>query len=56
VYDAMLRFYHGLVAFDPVQSHRLWIGSNVSTEAPGTPRAKTNAAVLRNQRDAPAAQ
>ncbi len=38
LYDAMLMFYHGLVAFDHVQ-HRLWIVRNVFTEGPGTPRA-----------------
>jgi len=44
LYDAMLMFYHGLVAFDHVQ-HRLWIVRNVFTEGPGTLRAKYNAAV-----------
>jgi len=33
LYDAMLMFYHGLVAFDHVQ-HRLWIVRNVFTEGP----------------------
>jgi anthranilate synthase component 1 len=39
LYDAMLSFYFGLVAFDHVQ-HRLWIIRNVHTEGPGTLRAK----------------
>jgi anthranilate synthase component 1 len=44
LYDAMLMFYHGLIAFDHVQ-HRLWIARNVFTEGPGTLLAKYNAAV-----------
>jgi anthranilate synthase component I len=44
VYDAMLMFYRGLIAFDHVQ-HRLWIVRNVYTEGPGTLRSKYNAAV-----------
>jgi len=44
LYDAMLMFYHGLVAFDHVQ-HRLWIVRNVFTEGHGSLRAKYNAAV-----------
>jgi anthranilate synthase component 1 len=44
LYDAMLMFYHGILAFDHVQ-HRLWIVRNVYTESPGTLRAKYNAAV-----------
>jgi anthranilate synthase component I len=44
LYDAMLMFYRGLVAFDHVQ-HRLWIVRNVYTEGPGSLRAKYNAAV-----------
>src|ERR1700751_5689448 len=44
LYDAMLMFYHGILAFDHVQ-HRLWIVRNVFTEGPGTLRAKYNAAV-----------
>ena len=44
LYDAMLMFYHGLLAFDHVQ-HRLWIVRNVFTEGPGSLRAKYNAAV-----------
>src|ERR1700681_2985825 len=44
LYDAMLMFYHGLVAFDHVQ-HRLWIVRNVFTEGRGSLRVKYNAAV-----------
>jgi len=44
LYDAMLMFYHGLIAFDHVQ-HRLWIVRNVFTEGHGSLRAKYNAAV-----------
>jgi anthranilate synthase component I len=44
LYDAMLMFYRGLLAFDHVQ-HRLWIVRNVYTEGPGTLRAKYNKAV-----------
>lgn len=44
LYDAMLMFYRGLIAFDHVQ-HRLWIARNVYTEGPGTLRAKYNKAV-----------
>src|SRR5277367_1234313 len=44
LYDAMLMFYRGLIAFDHVQ-HRLWIVRNVYTEGPGTLRSKYNAAV-----------
>jgi anthranilate synthase component I len=45
LYDAMLAFYHGLIAFDHVQ-HRLWIVRNVYTGGPGgTPRARYNDAV-----------
>src|SRR5690348_3947540 len=43
LYDAMLMFYHGLIAFDHVQ-HRLWIVRNVFTEGGGL-RAKYDAAV-----------
>src|ERR1700676_2354134 len=39
LYDAMLMFYHGIIAFDHVQ-HRLWIVRNVFTEGSGSPRAK----------------
>jgi len=44
LYDAMLMFYRGLIAFDHVQ-HRLWIVRNVYTEGPGSLRAKYSAAV-----------
>jgi anthranilate synthase component I len=44
LYDAVLMFYHGILAFDHVQ-HRLWVVRNVFTEGPGTLRAKYNAAV-----------
>jgi anthranilate synthase component 1 len=44
LYDAVLMFYHGILAFDHVQ-HRLWIARNVFTEGPGTLRAKYNVAV-----------
>ena len=44
LYDAVLMFYRGLLAFDHVQ-HRLWIVRNVFTEDPGTLRAKYNSAV-----------
>ncbi len=44
LYDAMLMFYHGIIAFDHVQ-HRLWIVRNVFTGGPGSLRAKYNAAV-----------
>jgi anthranilate synthase component I len=44
LYDAMLMFYRGLIAFDHVQ-HRLWIVRNVFTDGGGSLRAKYNAAV-----------
>jgi len=44
MYDAMLMFYRGIIAFDHVQ-HRLWIVRNVYTEEPGTLRAKYDKAV-----------
>src|SRR5260370_30748884 len=44
LYDAMLMFYHGLVAFDHVQ-HRLWVVRNVFTEGGGSLRGKYDAAV-----------
>jgi anthranilate synthase component I len=44
LYDAMLMFYHGLIAFDHVR-HRLWIVRNVFTEGPGTLQSKYKAAV-----------
>ncbi len=44
LYDAMLMFYHGIIAFDHVQ-HRLWVVRNVFTEGPGNLRTKYDAAV-----------
>jgi anthranilate synthase component 1 len=44
LYDAMLMFYRGIIAFDHVQ-HRLWILRNVFTEDAGNLRAKYEAAV-----------
>src|SRR6195256_4859428 len=44
LYDAMLMFYRGIIAFDHVQ-HRLWVVRNVFTEGPGTLRGKYLAAV-----------
>ena len=44
LYDAVLMFYRGILAFDHVQ-HRLWVVRNVFTEGPGSLRAKYNAAV-----------
>jgi len=44
LYDAMLMFYRGLIAFDHLQ-HRLWVVRNVYTEGPGSLRTKYNAAV-----------
>lgn len=49
LYDAMLMFYHGILAFDHVQ-HRLWIVRNVYTEGPGKLRAKYDAAVKEIER------
>jgi anthranilate synthase component I len=43
LYDAMLMFYQGLIAFDHVQ-HRVWIVRNVFTEGSGSLRAKYNSA------------
>lgn len=42
--DAVLMFFHGLVAFDHVQ-HRIWIVRNVFTEGPGSLRAKYDTAI-----------
>jgi anthranilate synthase component 1 len=58
LYDAVLMFYHGILAFDHVQ-HRLWIVRNIYTDAPGTLRVKYDAAVreirrTRKQLDQPA--
>src|SRR4030081_2750430 len=44
LYDAVLMFYQGILAFDHVQ-HRLWIVQNVFTEGSGSLRAKYSAAV-----------
>jgi anthranilate synthase component 1 len=44
LYDAMLMFYHGIIAFDHVQ-HRLWIVRNVFTAGEGNLRQKYDAAV-----------
>ena len=44
LFDAMLMFYRGLIAFDHVQ-HRLWVVRNVYTDGPGSLRSKYNAAV-----------
>lgn len=49
LYDALLMFYRGLIAFDHVQ-HRLWIVRNVYTEGSGSLRAKYSAAVREIQR------
>jgi len=49
LFDAMLMFYHGLIAFDHVQ-HRLWIVRNVFTEGHGSLREKYDAAVKDIQR------
>ena len=44
LYDAMLMFYRGLIAFDHVQ-HRLWIVRNAYSEGPGSLRTKYREAV-----------
>ncbi len=44
LFDAVLMFYHGLIAFDHVQ-HRLWIVRNVFTEGKESLREKYDAAV-----------
>jgi len=44
LYDAMLMFYQGLIAFDHVQ-HRLWVVRNVFTDGSGSLQSKYNAAV-----------
>jgi anthranilate synthase component 1 len=49
LYDAMLMFYHGVIAFDHVQ-HRLWVVRNVFTEGEGSLRAKYEAAVRKIKR------
>ena len=42
--DCVMMFYRGVVVFDRVQ-HRVWVIQNVFTEAPGSLRAKYDAAV-----------
>ncbi len=49
LFDAMLAFYHGLIAFDHVQ-HRLWIVRNVHTGGSGSLRAKYDAALREIER------
>ncbi len=49
LFDAMLMFYRGLIAFDHVQ-HRLWIVRNVFTEGHGSLRSKYDAAVKEIER------
>jgi anthranilate synthase component 1 len=49
LFDAVLMFYHGLIAFDHVQ-HRLWILRNVFTEEKGTLRQKYDTAVKEIQK------
>ena len=44
LFDAVLMFYHGILAFDHVQ-HRLWVVRNVYTDGAGSLRSKYNAAV-----------
>src|SRR5262250_74141 len=44
LFDAVLMFYHGLIAFDHVQ-HRLWIVRNVFTDGEGTLQEKYDAAM-----------
>src|SRR6202022_3438815 len=44
LYDAMLMFYRGILAFDHLQ-HRLWIVRNVYTENPASLRPQYSAAV-----------
>jgi anthranilate synthase component I len=44
LFDAVLMFYHGLIAFDHVQ-HRLWIVRNVYTEGKDSLQQKYDAAV-----------
>jgi anthranilate synthase component I len=44
LFDAVLMFYRGLIAFDHVQ-HRLWIVRNVFTEGQGSLQEKYDAAV-----------
>jgi anthranilate synthase component 1 len=47
--DAVLMFYHGVVAFDHVQ-HRVWIVQNVYADGPGSLREKYDDAVREIER------
>ncbi|HEY1423508.1 MAG TPA: anthranilate synthase component I [Candidatus Acidoferrum sp.] len=49
LFDAVLMFYHGLIAFDHVQ-HRLWIVRNVFTEGKKSLQEKYDAAVKEIER------
>jgi len=49
LFDAVLMFYHGLIAFDHVQ-HRLWVVRNVFTEGKTSLREKYDAAIAEIQR------
>ena len=49
LFDAVLMFYHGLIAFDHVQ-HRLWIVRNVFTHGTGTLQEKYDTAVREIER------
>jgi anthranilate synthase component 1 len=49
LFDAVLMFYHGLIAFDHVQ-HRLWIVRNVFTEGKESLQQKYHAAVKEIER------
>jgi len=49
LFDAVLMFYHGLIAFDHVQ-HRLWIVRNVFTEGKESLQQKYDAAVKEIER------
>ena len=49
LFDAMLMFYHGLIAFDHVQ-HRLWIVRNVFTEGKESLQQRYEAAVKEIER------
>jgi len=51
LYDAMLMFYHGLVAFDHVQ-HRLWIVRNVSPKATAVSARNTTPPCAKSKRRA----
>src|SRR5437879_1516306 len=52
LFDAVLMFYHGILAFDHVQ-HRLWVVRNVHTDGPKSLRAKYDAAVKEIRRTRP---